>query len=310
MEPLLAILRAAAEPTRLRLLVVCATGEFTVSELTQILGQSQPRISRHLKLMCEAGILSRSREGTWAFYRLSENQPTAELARTFLSALALDDPFLSGDRGRLAAVRDARHAIAAAYFRDNAVRWDQIRALHVPEARVEEAIVRLLPLSGNERLLDIGTGTGRMLELLGPQVDSALGIDESREMLAVARMRLEQAGLSQCQVRLADMYQLNLAPESFDLVLIHQVLHFSESPAEVLTQAARVLRPGGRLLVVDFAPHDLEALRSEHAHRRLGFAEAEITGWCRQAGLICAPTEHLSGSPLTVSLWLSVRPCA
>ena len=307
MEELLAGLRAAAEPTRLRLLALCAEGELTVSEITEILGQSQPRVSRHLKLLCDAGLLDRFREGSWAFYRLAERDG---LAGSLLGFLPQSDPVLALDRERLAEVKRQRAATAAEDFRANAARWDRIRSLHVDDQEVETALLKLLPQEGLRDFLDIGTGTGRMLEIFAPRVERALGIDLSREMLAVARVNLERARLRNCSIRQGDMYQLPLAGQSFDAVVIHQVLHYAERPSQAVAEAARVLRPGGRLLIVDFAPHALEDLRNEHAHRRLGFADAEITAWCRAAGLEPAPVRHLPGNPLTVSLWSAARPAS
>lgn len=307
MDDLLATLKAAAETTRLRLLALCAHGELTVTELTQILGQSQPRVSRHLKLLCDAGLLDRFREGTFAFYRLAERGASAELARVLVDAIPADDPTLALDLERLEAIKRARSESAASYFRENAARWHEIRSLHVPEREVEEALLRLLPDGGVEDLLDVGTGTGRMLEVLGPQARRAIGVDQSREMLSIARTKLEEVGLRHCHVRQADMYQLPFSSGSFDAVVIHQVLHFAETPADLLAEAARVLRPGGRLLVVDFAPHALESLRAEHAHRRLGFSDEEVVGWCRASGMTCGPVVHLPGDPLTVSIWPAVR---
>jgi ubiquinone/menaquinone biosynthesis C-methylase UbiE len=302
-EQLLAALRAAAEPTRLRLLALCAEGELTVSELTEILGQSQPRVSRHLKLLCEAGLLDRFREASWVFYRLAERVRGGALARLLVELLPPGDATLALDRERLAQIKRQRAAQAAAYFRANAAQWDRIRSLYVAEHEVERALAALLPRDGIRDLLDIGTGTGRMLEIFAPTVERALGIDLSREMLAVARVNLERSERRNCSVRLGDMYQLPLAGASFDAVIIHQVLHYAERPGQVIAEAARVLRPGGHLVVIDFAPHDLEFLRSEHAHRRLGFTDAEIIGWCRAAGLEPGDVQHLPGEPLTVSLW-------
>ncbi len=304
MDGLLAGLRAAAEPTRLRLLALCDRGELTVSELTEILGQSQPRVSRHLKLLCDAGLLDRFREGSWVFYRRAER---GALGRRLLDLLPEADPMLALDRERLAQVKRQRAEQAASYFRANAAQWDRIRSLYIDEKEVEAALVRLLPAEGVHDLLDIGTGTGRMLEVFGPRVERALGVDFSREMLAVARVNLERSALRNCSIRQADMYQLPLAGASFDAVVIHQVLHYAEHPAQVIAEAARVLRPGGRLVVADFAPHELEFLRSEHAHRRLGFADGEITLWCRAAGLEPEPVRRLPGDPLTVSLWPAHR---
>lgn len=308
MESLLAALRAVGEATRLRLLVLLARGELTVSELVHILGQSQPRVSRHLKLLCDAGVLDRFREGSWVFYRLASAEPAAALARHLVSALGADDAILALDRQRLAAIKRQRAEHAEAYFRENAVLWDRIRSLYIDEREVEAALVEIVAAADPRDLLDIGTGTGRMLEVLAPAVEKALGIDTSREMLAAARVNLERAGLRNSAVRLADMYQLPLPDASFDAAVIHQVLHFADRPQAAITEAARVLRPGGILLIVDFAPHDLEFLREEHAHRRLGFRDAEILEWFRRAGLDPAPSRHLEGKPLTVAIWTARRP--
>jgi ArsR family transcriptional regulator len=304
METVLAALRAVAEPTRPRLLAVCAGGELTVSDLVQVLGQSQPRVSRHLKLLCEAGLLDRFREGNWVFYRLAQTP----LARLLAGLVPANDATVALDGERLAAIKRARAETAASYFRTNAARWNEIRSLHVDEREVETALSRLLPDDGVRDLLDIGTGTGRMIELFGARVQRAVGIDLSREMLAVARVNLERAGLRNGSVRQADMYQLPFPGGSFDAVLIHQVLHYAERPAAVIAEAGRVLRPGGRLLVTDFLPHELEQLRSEHAHRRLGFADAELGDWLAEAGLAAEAPVHLAGEPLTVAIWPSHRP--
>jgi SAM-dependent methyltransferase len=308
MEGLLAALRAVAEPTRLRLLALCTRTELTVSDLVQILGQSQPRVSRHLKLLCEAGLLDRFREGNWVFYRIAQHGPTADLARLLAGMLPPDDATVALDGERLASIRRAREEAASAYFRANAARWGELRSLHVDEREVEAALLRLLPASGLGDLLDIGTGTGRMVELLGPRVQRVVGVDLSREMLAVARVNLERAGVRHGSVRQADMYQLPFPSASFDAAVIHQVLHYAEQPERAIGEAARVLRPGGRLLVVDFLPHSLETLRDEHAHRRLGFSDDEVHGWFAAAGLQAEGPVHLPGKPLTVAIWIGRRP--
>jgi ArsR family transcriptional regulator len=304
---LLAALRAVAEPTRLRLLVLCSRGELTVSELAQILGQSQPRVSRHLKLLCEAGLLDRFREGSWVFYRVSAGNAASTLAGYLVAACGEGDAPVALDLQRLAAIKRQRAERAAAYFSENAPHWDSIRSLYVDEREVEAALTEIVTAAAPRDLLDIGTGTGRVIEILGPQVGQALGIDQSREMLAIARVNLERAGLSNGMVRLGDMYQLPLPDASFDAVVIHQVLHYADRPAAAIAEAARVLRPGGVLVVVDFAPHLLEFLRVEHAHHRLGFADAEIAEWCRDAGIESAAPRHLQGDPLTVTIWAAYR---
>jgi ArsR family transcriptional regulator len=318
MNDLLAALRAVAEPTRLRIVALSARGELTVSELVRILGQSQPRISRHLKLLTEAGLLTRHREGSWVFYRLAEDGPGAEVAR-HLNALLPDtgdgdgerdaghDRILAQDLKRLDDVKSARATAAAAYFRKNAKTWDKLRSLHVDDAEVEKAILGLLADDGIENLLDLGTGTGRILELLAPRTGRGLGIDLSREMLTVARANLEQAGHRNCQVRQGDIYQLPFPPDSFDVITIHQVLHYLDEPAHAIAEAGRVLHPGGLFLVADFAPHELESLRDEHNHRRLGFTDSEIEAWFGRAGLKAKETVRLAGDPLTVVLWLAEK---
>ena len=306
-------LRAGAETTRLRLLALLAQGEMTVSELTQILGQSQPRVSRHLKLMCEAGLLERLPEGSWVFYRLARAQSGAEgqgaaLARKLADLLPYDDPVVARDLQGFFAVREQRAAQAAAYFRANAERWTEIRSLHIDEHEVEQALLSLLPAGRIADLLDIGTGTGRLVELFGDRGVNAVGIDLSREMLSVARANLARPNLRNCYVRQGDMYRLPWPGPSFDAVTIHQVLHFADDPGRVIGEAARVLRPGGRMVIADFAPHHLDHLRTEHAHRRLGFSDAEVVAWIAEAGLRCEPVVHLPGGALTVSLWAADKP--
>jgi ubiquinone/menaquinone biosynthesis C-methylase UbiE/DNA-binding transcriptional ArsR family regulator len=304
-----AALKAAGEETRLRVLALLAEAELTVSELTDILRQSQPRISRHLRLLAEAGLVERFREGSWAFFRLGEHGAAAELARELVARLDPADSVIARDRERLAAVRAARAASAQAYFRRHAAEWDRIRKLHVADDEVEQAIVAALAERPFRSLLDLGTGTGRMLELCGPQIERGLGLDLSLDMLALARSRLDRAGLRHCSVRQGDLYDLALPKDSFDVVIVHQVLHFLDDGARALAEAARVLRPSGRLLVVDFAPHELEFLRDQHAHRKLGFAPEAVTQWMNAAGLdVVAQRTLAPGSgpqaKIAVSLWL------
>ena len=305
------VLKAAGETTRLRILALLGEAELTVSDLTEILRQSQPRISRHLRLLAEAGLVERFREGSWAFFRLGERGAGADLARELIGRLDPADPILARDR--LVAVRSARAAAAQAYFRRHAVEWDRIRKLHVADEAVEEAICGALADAPMRSLLDLGTGTGRMLELFGPTIERGLGLDLSLDMLAIARARLDRAGLKQCSVRQGDIYDLALPKDSFDVVIIHQVLHFLDDGARAINEAARVLRPAGRLLVVDFAPHELEFLRDEHAHRRLGFAAETVTLWMTAAGLDVLLQKSLAPEPasegkIAVSLWLGRDP--
>src|SRR5436305_2793199 len=306
-ETLNGTLKAAGEATRLRILALLGEAELTVSDLTAILRQSQPRISRHLRLLAEAGLVERFREGSWAFFRLAEREGAANLARELIARLDPDDVTLSRDRERLAAVRAQRADAAQNYFRRHAAEWDRIRKLHVADEAVEGAIQRAFSDAPVRALLDLGTGTGRMLELLGPQIQRGLGLDLSLDMLSLARTRLDRAGLRHCSVRQGDIYDLALPKNSFDVVIIHQVLHFLDDSGRAIEEAARVLRPGGRVLVVDFAPHDLEFLRDEHAHRRLGFSDREVASWFRAMGLAPAAPRVVPGQPLDVVVWLASR---
>jgi ArsR family transcriptional regulator len=310
MDDLLSALRAAGEPTRLRLLVLCAHMDLTVSQLVQVLGQSQPRISRHLKLLWEAGLLERHREGSWVFFRLAARGASGELARTLVDALPDDDPVINLDLKRLEGIRRDRERLAAEYFKRVAAKWDEIRSLYVDEALVESKLQEVISAEAIGDLLDIGTGTGRIVKALAPQVEQAVGLDLSHEMLTVARANLERAQLRNCAVRHGDMYQLPMENGSFDVATLHQVLHFAERPAAVIAEASRVLKPKGRLIVVDFAKHELEELRDKHAHNWLGFDDEEINDWCRKAHLKMQPPIVLSGAPLAVVIWQARRPAA
>jgi demethylmenaquinone methyltransferase/2-methoxy-6-polyprenyl-1,4-benzoquinol methylase/ArsR family transcriptional regulator len=306
----LGALGAAGEETRLRLLALLSEAELTVSELVTILGQSQPRISRHLKLLAEAGLVVRHREGSWAFFLAAPGGAAGEIARAVAGWLDPQDPILVSDRARLGEVRRARDAQAARYFAAQAPNWDKIRALHVPEERVETALREIVGTEPVRALLDLGTGTGRMLEVLVPLAERAVGIDQSPAMLAVARARLERAELRNVQLRQGDIYAIPVERNGYDLVVLHQVLHYLDDPVRALREAARVLRPGGRLLLVDFAPHTEEALRESHAHRRLGFDRDEIASYLDEASLDLADHRDLpplpgEGGKLTVSLWLA-----
>jgi SAM-dependent methyltransferase len=306
---LLSALEAAGEATRLRILVLLAEGELTVTELMTILGQSQPRVSRHLKLLVEAGLVARHREGAWAFFRLAESAIAHAVRDGVVATLDRRDPAITGDRRRLEAVRAERKEQASAYFAAHAGDWGRIRALHVPEARVEKAVQALLGGKRVDSVLDLGTGTGRMLEIVAPGTTRAVGLDVSPAMLGIARVTLDAAGLRHVQLRQGDAYALPADLNGFDLVILHQVLHYLDDPARAVREAARALRPGGRLLIVDFAPHQEERLRTEHAHRRLGFARGEIDTFLTDAGLRAAHAEVLKpgegeAAKLAVSLWL------
>jgi ubiquinone/menaquinone biosynthesis C-methylase UbiE len=304
---LLAGLRAAGEETRLRILALLARGELSVSDLTDILGQSQPRISRHLKLMAEAGLIERHREGAWAFFKLAQG-PAGALARALAESVRADDGVVAADRERLAAVRAQRAEAAQAYFTRIARDWDRVRSLHAPDTAVEAAVSELIGAGRIGALLDLGTGTGRMLQLLAPRAERAVGVDASHAMLAVARANLERAGLARVELRQGDIHALPFGRGSFDVVIVHQVLHYLDDPARAIREAAAALAPGGQLIVIDFSAHELEFLRSEHAHRRLGFADEQMAAWFAAAGLRAGQPRRIGpgeadAAPLTVTLW-------
>jgi ArsR family transcriptional regulator len=310
---LVGALKAAAEPTRLRILLLLQTGEFNVKDLTQILGQSQPRLSRHLKLLAEAGLIERFREGSWAYFHVSDRSEGGNLALRLLAECDAADPVILRDRERAEALRREREAAAQAYFEAHAADWDRIRALHVSEAEVEVAMRASLGPGPYKLCLDLGTGTGRILELFHDRYERGIGFDTSQAMLAYARAKVSRGGLSRAAVRHGDLYHLALAGGVADAVIMHQVLHYLSDPAAAIAEAARVLEPGGRLLIVDFAPHSLEFLRESHAHERLGFANGQVRQWLAAAGLEPLETRELapSGEPgaqkLTVALWLAER---
>ena len=308
MDALLQNLKAVAEDTRLRVLALCGQTELSVSELTSILNQSQPRVSRHLKLLVEAGLLDRFREGPWAFYRASEKDLSNGFAPALLALIPFEDPVFEQDRARLEVVREERALRAELFFKENAAEWNGICRLHVDDASVERALLELLPDRPDWEHLDIGTGTGRILKIISPKAKRAVGVDLSLEMLAVARSTLAGPNSTNCSVRHGDMQQLPLDDASFDVVTFHLVLHYAERPELVLSEATRQLRPGGKVIVVDFAPHDELHLRTEHAHRWLGFTDNEMHNWFAHAGLVPEDTIQLAGNPLTVSFWSAIKP--
>jgi ubiquinone/menaquinone biosynthesis C-methylase UbiE/DNA-binding transcriptional ArsR family regulator len=307
------MLRAAGEPTRLRVLALLAREELAVTELVQILGHSQPRVSRHLKLLAEASLVERFPDGAWVFYRLHDAEPQRSLVHAVLDRLPEDEGELRDDLERLDAVRQARMDEASAYFARNAAHWDEIRSLYVSEAAVEAAILDAAGEGPYPRLIDLGTGAGRMLTLLGPRAEHAIGLDLSQQMLNIARAEVGRTGLSRVELRHGDIYATGLPARSAERVVIHRVLHYLADPGGAIAEAARLLGPGGRLLIVDFAPHGLEYLRQAHQHRRLGFSDEEIERWVEGSGLAFQPPQALSPEGeegLTVKIWTAERTSA
>lgn len=305
------VLRAAGEPSRLRILALLAREELAVLELCRVLDQSQPRVSRHLKLLAEAGLVERFPDGAWVFYRLIGQGQVGDLAAEILKRIDSADAVFARDAERLAAVQAERATDAGEYFARNAARWDEIRSLYVAEHAVEDAILAAIGPGPFHRLIDLGSGTGRMLTLLGPRVGQAVGLDLSHQMLNVARNYVGEAGLTgRCELRHGDIFGTRLPDGHADLVVVHQVLHYLGDPAAAVKEAARIIAPGGKLLIVDFAQHGLEFLREQHQHRRLGFSEAEMGRWLTEAGLenvraVALPPARDPG--LTVKIWTAER---
>lgn len=305
--PLTDRFQALADATRLRIVVLLRQMELSVGELAQVLGQSQPRVSRHLKILADAKVLERRKEGSWVFLTLAEPEqvePMFALIDAWVDAAT--QAVFAADAARTEAVRAERAEAANRYFAGHAEVWDQIRSLHVAESEVERAIDDSLGRRPLGRLVDIGTGTGRMIELFGPRASQAIGIDRSSDMLRVARVKLEAAGIPS-SLRQGDMYALPVADQSADTIVVHQVLHYAHSPAAAIAEAARVLAPGGTLLVVDFAAHDREELRTSDAHIRLGFEDEVMAGWFASAGIEVDQVNHLGGGELTVTLWRGIK---
>jgi len=307
MDALVAQLKALAEPTRLRVVVMLARGELTVSELVNILGQSQPRVSRHLKLLTDAGLAERLPEGAYVFYRLTDSGGGRRLAELVSEMVPAGDPVINRDIARLEMTKAQRAEAAQAYFESVAEDWDRIRKLHLSDDEVERAMRELAGEGPFKLMIDVGVGTGRVLELFADRVKRGIGIDINHSMLNVARSNLENAGLAHCSVRHADVIALPFENDDADLVTVHQVLHYLDDPALAVAECARVLKPGGRLLVVDFAPHQLETLREEHFHRRLGFSDEEMAEILERAGMKAVKQVELHpkdrDAQLTMKLW-------
>ncbi|MBA3485322.1 MAG: class I SAM-dependent methyltransferase [Pirellulales bacterium] len=236
------------------------------------------------------------------------------MARAIVSLLPQAHAELTRDVARLADVRAWRAEIASRYFRDNAARWEELRSLHVREEDVERAMLRLAGTAPFRLHVDLGTGTASVLRYFAGSSAQSLGIDQSLDMLAMARVNLEKAGLRHVQVRHGDIYALPFADGFCDFITIHQVLHYLDDPGRALGEAARILAPGGRLLIADFAPHDFEQLRENHAHRQLGIAAEHMASWLQRAGIrlieheVLPPPWRKGETGLTVSLWLAEKP--
>ncbi|WP_295192379.1 metalloregulator ArsR/SmtB family transcription factor [uncultured Brevundimonas sp.] len=300
-------LRAAGEPTRLRLLSLLAGEELSVMEMSRILDQSQPRVSRHLKLMTDAGLIERFPDGARVYYRLSHDAQARRLIDTVLDILSEDAG--EADHRRLDEVRKDREEAAASYFEQVAPQWDRLRSLYVSESAVEAALEKAVGPGPFERVVDLGTGSGRMLTLFGKKAKMSVGLDLSQNMLNIARTNVTKAGVEQVELRHGDIFATRLPAASADLVIVHQVLHYLSDPSAAVAEAARLVSPGGRLVIIDFAPHDFEHMREAHQHRRLGFADSEINGWLVDGGLTPSAPIALphDAEGLTVTIWTAER---
>ncbi|WP_324261551.1 metalloregulator ArsR/SmtB family transcription factor [Altererythrobacter sp. H2] len=309
------IMRALGDPTRLRIMRLLSAMELAVGELAQVLGQSQPRVSRHVGILCDAGLAERHREGSWVFLRSAigearQDPVGAAVARLLATAEAEDPGFAAlcqDDRHQLAVIRAARQRSAEAYFARHAEEWDELRQLHSPDSLVEERLLTLLASEPLGAMLDIGTGTGRMAELFAEQADRMVALDKSLDMLRVARAKLQRLPADTVELVQGDFAALPFPAQSFDTVLLHQVLHFAPDPSAALTEAARVTRPGGRIAIVDFAAHEHDELRERHAHARLGFTDGAMATLLGEAGFDAAPPVALDGGELVVKIWLGQR---
>ena len=316
--PVDALFKALADPTRLRIARLLAAMELAVGELAQVLGQSQPRVSRHVGILCDAGLAERRREGSWVFLRGSGGSEEASPIVTALDrALAIaeeqDAAFAAeceDDRRKLAAIRSARDDAASQYFARHAGDWDELRALHSPDGDVEERLIAALEGHELGAVLDIGTGTGRMAELFARQAARIVALDRNLEMLKVARAKLQHLPTAQVELVQGDFANLPFAPASFDTVLLHQVLHFAPYPETALAEAARVTRPQGRIAIVDFAAHDREELRSRYQHARLGFSDRQMASLLRRSGFTAREPVALEGGELVVKIWIGQRKAA
>lgn len=308
-------IRALADPTRLRIMRLLAAMELAVGELAQVLGQSQPRVSRHIAILCDAGLAERHREGSWVFLRAvignGRGDPMGEAVSRLLATAEREDTDFSAlcaaDRQQLAAIRGAREQNAAAYFAQHADDWDELRQLHSADQIVEQRLIDALGKASLGQLLDIGTGSGRMAELFAPKADHIVALDKSVDMLRVARAKLQNLPGDAVELVQGDFAALPFAAHRFDTVLLHQVLHFAQDPAAALLEAARVTRPGGRIAIVDFAAHNREELRDRHAHMRLGFPDKAIQSLLKEAGYDPAPPIAMDEGELTVKIWLGTR---
>jgi len=285
--------KALADPTRLRLIAILDRGEFTVQELVEILAMGQSRVSRHLKILLEAGILMVKREGTWAYYRLAiASSPLSQQLPLLRESFAGQDQ-VGRDVQAAAGVLAHRRRRSQAFFDRHAHQWDHLVRELLPTPDYREQLLAAVPPC--ETLVEVGVGTGSLLEPLSRRARAVIGVDHSPAMLQAARDALRVATLVNVDLRLGEMEHLPLESSVADVVLLNMVLHHAASPEAVIDEMARVLRPGGRLLVVDLLRHQSEWVREKLADQWLGFTCDEVCDWSRRAGFPSPSCDVVSG---------------
>jgi ubiquinone/menaquinone biosynthesis C-methylase UbiE len=310
MISLLNIMRALADPTRLRIVFLVLRLELSVGELVQILDQSQPRVSRHIRILDESGLLERRKEGSWVFLRPSEMLTNGPLSSLLAEADVSQAKAFQRDLLRLDEVRNARTNMAAHYFAAHADAWDSLRSLHIADSEVEARLAQVLHSAPLGRVLDVGTGTGRIVELFAAESSRFVAIDNSPEMLRLARAKIANLSpeiASKIDIKLGDFNMLPVGDGEFDTVIFHQVLHYAQHPEAVIAEAIRTLAPGGRLVIVDFAAHDLEELRTVHAHARLGFSDEFMRKAFNSHGLQMVHQTALEAGELVIKVWMGEK---
>lgn len=280
---MLDLLKALADPCRLRLVAVLLRAEFTVQELTQILDMGQSRISRHLKILSEAGVLSVKRQGTWSYYRVGEDSAFFCAIRPAFERELEQLPQRREDLAAVALALEARRRRSLEFFDQHARTWDVLSRTLLPVPQYQERLLSLVPTV--DTLLEIGVGTGALLPDLSRRAAKVIGVDHSPAMLDEARRRLDHAGNSAAELRLGEMTHLPLADGGAGCVVANMVLHHAADPQAVLAEITRVLKPGGILVLADLARHEREWAREQLADQWLGFEEEELRGWLQGAGL-------------------------
>ncbi|CAM3630178.1 ArsR family transcriptional regulator [Litorimonas haliclonae] len=310
MENFAAALKTMGHVDRLRILALLARGELTITELVQILGLSQPRVTQYIKSLESVEIIERLREGSWVFSRLKRGNPAlTKLVETTLQTLPQNEALLLSDMRRLNEVRDARSRVADAFFARVAQNSDQLGDEYLPQERIEDALLKISGDGPFDFMIDMGTGTGRMLELFSGRITRGAGIDSNPDMLKVARHKLAPDQFGHISVQQGDLHATPFRENTADLVTLHQVLHYLDDPREAIYEASRLLTRDGQLLIVDFEAHTEDHFREDYAHRRLGFTDLDITEWAKWADLqIKIETKLSNNNNPAIKIWKAVKP--